>query len=619
MTTIFCSNSHENPGTNLFCQVCGEKLSQPAISYLVSGAILEGRYRLVQQIGQGGFGRTYLCEDLNRFNEPCVLKEFAPQVQGATALDKAKNLFEREANVLYQLQHPQIPKFRELFQMTTGGGGLFLVQDYVAGHTYRYALNSRLQQNQTFREDEVRRLLAHLLPVLEYTHSLGVIHRDIAPDNLIIRSSDGLPVLIDFGGVKQIAVNAEIQALGNTEALTRLGKVGYAPNEQMQRGTVSPHSDLYALAATCLVLLTGQEPTSLLDPKTMNWQWRRFIQLSPDLEQIFDRMLQPKPGDRMQSATEVLQALQNPLPPQTPPIPTPLSVTLPINKPMVAGSAVVSPNNQQVLASPHKKNAFVSSSAVTTNMGSNGWRKMLNPVSIGLVGTLAAIGLVWGAVSNVSKPKPIPTTAISPESSSPVVPSDSPSSDSSASPEIPTTPVTPSPEISPTEILKSPSGEASEGAPAGENTPRSRRRSRRSRINNESSPSKSEKSGQSSKSETSESTTEPEQPKTRRRRRRVVTEETTPERSTTPRKQSGESNAPSLEGGNNRKTAPVEQEPRTKPVRPDKPDRPEQPDKPEKTNRPDKPDKPEPKNEPSGNNDNEPTITQPKQNEAPLF
>ena len=73
------------------------------------GEVLEGRYRIVQQIGQGGFGRTYLCENLNRFNEPCVLKEFAPQVQGSYALNKAKTLFEREANVLHQLTHAQIP------------------------------------------------------------------------------------------------------------------------------------------------------------------------------------------------------------------------------------------------------------------------------------------------------------------------------------------------------------------------------------------------------------------------------------------------------------------------------------------------------------------------------
>ncbi len=603
MTIIFCSSSHENPGNNLFCQVCGEKLSQPAINYLVSGAILEGRYRLVQQIGQGGFGRTYLCEDLNRFNEPCVLKEFAPQVHGVTALDKAKRLFEREANVLYQLQHPQIPKFRELFQMTTGGGGLFLVQDYVAGHTYRYALNSRLQQNQTFREDEVRRLLVNLLPVLEYTHSLGVIHRDIAPDNLIIRSSDGMPVLIDFGGVKQIAVNAEIQALGTTEALTRLGKVGYAPNEQMQRGTVSPHSDLYALAATCLVLLIGQEPLSLLDPQTMNWKWRKSIQLSPDLDQIFDRMLQPRPSDRMQSATEVLQALQSQQHQQTP-----APVTLPAASPTATGTAVVSPSNKQILVSPNKKNAFVPSSAITAHVDNNGWRKMVNPASIGIIGTLAAIGLVWGATSDVNKPKSMPTTAISPESSSPAVPSDSPSPDSSASPEMNTEPETPTPGISSTETPKSKSVESVNGNPTVESTPRSRRsRSRRSRIDSESSPSESEKSVQSSKSKKSDLSAESEQPQPRRRRRKAVSEETTPQQSTTPRKQSEESNAPSLDG-NNRKAEPVEQEPRTKPVRPDKP------------NKTEKPDQPEPKDEPADNNkNNEPTITQPQQNESPLF
>ena len=278
MNTIFCSKGHENPHTNRFCQKCGEKLSLPEVSNLVSGAILETRYRLVQQIGQGGFGRTYLCEDLNRFNEPCVLKEFAPQVHGAYALEKAKKLFEREASVLYQLQHSQIPKFRELFQMTSGAGGLFLVQDFVAGQTYRHALNQRLQQGRTFQEDEVRQLLLSILPVLEYTHSLGVIHRDISPDNIICRSSDGMPVLIDFGGVKQIAVNAEIQVKGNTDVPTRLGKAGYAPHEQMQRGTVFPHSDLYALAATGLVLLTGQEPTELIDPQNMTWNWRKVLQ-----------------------------------------------------------------------------------------------------------------------------------------------------------------------------------------------------------------------------------------------------------------------------------------------------------------------------------------------------
>jgi serine/threonine protein kinase len=310
MSPIFCSKGHESPDSSLFCQVCGEKLSPPAKSLLVPGEVLEGRYRIVQQIGQGGFGRTYLCENTNRFGEPCVLKEFAPQVQGSYALDKAKTLFEREANVLHKLEHPQIPRFRELFQLNSGGGGLFLVQDYVAGPTYRYLLAQRMVQNQCFSEAEIRKFLIDTLPVLEYIHSLGVIHRDIAPDNLILRSSDNLPVLIDFGGVKQLAVNAEIQAIGGTDLPTCLGKVGYAPHEQLQRGKTYPHSDLYALAATALVLFTGKEPTEMIEPQNLNWNWRKFATLDPALGAVLDRMLHPNITARFQTATEVLAALQ---------------------------------------------------------------------------------------------------------------------------------------------------------------------------------------------------------------------------------------------------------------------------------------------------------------------
>ena len=83
---------------------------------LNSGDILNSRYRLLSQLGHGNFGRTYLAEDINRFNEYCVLKQFAPQLQGSFVLEKAQELFEREAGVLYRLQHPQIPEFRELFR-----------------------------------------------------------------------------------------------------------------------------------------------------------------------------------------------------------------------------------------------------------------------------------------------------------------------------------------------------------------------------------------------------------------------------------------------------------------------------------------------------------------------
>lgn len=286
------------------------------------GITLSNHYRIVRELGQGGFGRTYLAEDAHRFNEPCVLKEFAPQVQGSYALQKSQELFEREAGVLYKLKHNQIPNFRELFRVNISDRGyLFLVQDYIPGQTYRFLLDARKRNGSRFIEAEINQLLIQLLPVLEYTHSLGVIHRDISPDNLILRSSDGMPVLIDFGGVKEVAATAEslFAETNSTPApATRIGKLGYAPAEQMQMGIVCPHSDLYALAATVLVLLTGKEPHQLLDSYTLNWNWRSQCSVSPNLALVLDKMLAHGPGDRYSSAREVLQALSG-NPPSVPP------------------------------------------------------------------------------------------------------------------------------------------------------------------------------------------------------------------------------------------------------------------------------------------------------------
>jgi len=278
------------------------------------GKTLSDRYIIIRQIGQGGFGRTYLAEDMNRFREYCVLKEFSPVVQTPDAIQKAQELFEREATVLYKLEHPQIPRFRELLPINLEGKEyLFLVQDYVQGTTYSSLLNTQQQQGVKFSETAVRQLLEQILPVLQYIHSMGVIHRDISPDNLILRNSDQLPVLIDFGGVKQVAANLAsqyYQSGQNTPSSgTLLGKVGFAPPEQMQTGLVYPHSDLYALAVTVLVLLTGKMPQEIIDTQTLQWQWRREVRLSPLLGQVLDRMLSYKPGDRYQTANQVLDAL----------------------------------------------------------------------------------------------------------------------------------------------------------------------------------------------------------------------------------------------------------------------------------------------------------------------
>ena len=350
------------------------------------GITLNNHYRIVRELGHGGFGRTYLAEDAHRFNEPCVLKEFAPQVHGSYALQKSEELFEREAGVLYKLQHNQIPRFRELFRVSISDRGyLFLVQDYVPGQTYRFLLDARKRQGLRFIEAEINQLLIQILPVLEYIHSLGVIHRDISPDNLILRSSDGMPVLIDFGGVKQVAATVEslfAEANGTPAPATRIGKLGYAPVEQMQMGIVSPHSDLYALAATVLVLLTGKEPHQLLDSQTLHWNWRAECSLSPNLSLVLDKMLAQQPSQRYSSAREVMLALSGnpPLQPPLPPAPdfgptqppdlSPIPVPAPTPKLPGTPVRVAAIGNQQKMPA-WKMVLFVV--AVLSSMGGVGW------------------------------------------------------------------------------------------------------------------------------------------------------------------------------------------------------------------------------------------------------
>jgi serine/threonine protein kinase len=309
-----------------------------------SDVLLRERYRIKHLLGQGGFGRTYLALDQERFDEPCVVKEFTVSYQDAMVVEKAKALFQREASILHQIQHPQIPRFWAAFEWEER---LFLVQDYVPGRTYRELLKARSSVRRTFSEAEVLHLLRHLLPVLSYLHDRQIVHRDISPDNLVLQSlgvpgrsisqganhqglssqgadhqglssqgadhqgavSDdyclGLPVLLDFGAVKEAT-----GGLTSLSTMTRVGKVGYAPPEQLQTGTVQPHSDLYALAASCLVLLTGREPQQLLDGLTLDWCWQPYARLSDRLALVLERMLALHPGDRYPSAQAVLDDLE---------------------------------------------------------------------------------------------------------------------------------------------------------------------------------------------------------------------------------------------------------------------------------------------------------------------
>ncbi|MBE9229057.1 serine/threonine protein kinase [Phormidium sp. LEGE 05292] len=275
---------------------------------LPNGTILQNRYCLLNILGQGGFGRTYLAEDRGRFQEKCALKEFIPQHPGSQILQKSKELFQREASILYQIKHPQIPQFRAAFAQNQR---LFLVQDYVEGKTYRELLAERKAKNEKFTEAEVLRLLQQLLPVLDYIHSQGIVHRDISPDNVILRERDRTPVLIDFGVVKDIA--SKVQYPDLTLSATTVGKMGYAPSEQIQTGRAYPNSDLYSLAVMAIVLLTTQEPQVLFDENTLSWNWQKWIPpASPVLAQVLNRMLNYRPGDRYPDARAVIRALASP-------------------------------------------------------------------------------------------------------------------------------------------------------------------------------------------------------------------------------------------------------------------------------------------------------------------
>ena len=270
-----------------FCQSCGAKL------------LLRERYRAVRQIGQGGFGKTFLAVDQDLPNKPaCVIKQFSPQIQGASGLQKATELFEQEAVQLNILgKHPQIPELLAHFEQD---GRLYLVQEYVKGRN----LAEELAQDGAFSEAKIRELLVGLLPVLQYIHDNQVIHRDIKPEN-IIRRDDGMLFLVDFGAVK-IVTGTAVLGTGSV-----IGDPRYMPSEQV-RGKASFTSDLYALGVTSLHLITGVDPADLFDDGEHKWVWRDYLVALIEnqlLGTVLDRMVEKATNHRYQSAIDILKSL----------------------------------------------------------------------------------------------------------------------------------------------------------------------------------------------------------------------------------------------------------------------------------------------------------------------
>ena len=297
----FCLNTDchhpENSGDALLCQSCGASL------------LLQERYRAIQILGQGGFGRTFKAVDLSQAAHPyCAIKQFFPQQ--THQVERATELFRQEAQRLEILgSHPQIPQLLGYF---IEDNRQYLVQEFIDGRN----LAQELAEEGPFKESKIRRLLNDLLPVLQAVHSHQVIHRDIKPENIIRRTSaiagngnKGELVLVDFGASKY-ATQTTLAKTG-----TVIGSAAYTAPEQL-RGKAVFASDIYSLGVTAIHLLTQVAPFELYDSSEDNWVWRQYLAsdnpVSRSLSQILHKMLQSATKRRYLSAEGVLKDLSTP-------------------------------------------------------------------------------------------------------------------------------------------------------------------------------------------------------------------------------------------------------------------------------------------------------------------
>ena len=266
----------------------------------MKGKTLGSRYKILEYLAEGGFGRTYLAEDTQLPGKnTCIVKQLYPSSQKPRLLEIARRLFKTEASVLHNLgHHQQIPELLAYFEEESK---FYLVQQYIKGKTLATELNSE----QTWSQGQVIELLQDVLNILQFIHAQGVIHRDIKPDNLIRRQSDRRLILVDFGTVKQVLQGQQT----NLDQLTvAVGTQGYMPTEQA-RGKPHLTSDLYALGMIGIEALTGIIPIELEEDDRGEIIWQHLANVSPNLAQILTQMTRCQVEDRYQSATEILQDL----------------------------------------------------------------------------------------------------------------------------------------------------------------------------------------------------------------------------------------------------------------------------------------------------------------------
>lgn len=277
-----------------------EALQQPTEITGKPRSLLGGRYKIEKVLGTGGFGRTYLAQDTQRPGNPtCVVKHLRPSRKDERFMQVARRLFHTEAEILEQLgRHDQIPL---LLAYVEENQEFYLVQEFIEGQS----LSEEIKQKHS--EAAALKLLREILEVLSFVHSHYVIHRDIKPDNIIRRATDGRLVLIDFGAVKQIQPQDFEKAQDRTVVI---GTMGYAPPEQLT-GQPALSSDIYAVGMIVLQALTGIKPQDLpRDPRTGEVDWRSCVTVSDGFAAVLSKMVKFNFSDRYQSAKEALQEVR---------------------------------------------------------------------------------------------------------------------------------------------------------------------------------------------------------------------------------------------------------------------------------------------------------------------
>ena len=288
------------------------------------GTVLQNRYQIVSLLGQGGMGAVYRAWDA-RLNVSVAVKEMTPQPGlDPQTLRQLRQQFGQEATVLARLSHPNLVRVTDFFEES---GNAYLVMEFVEGQS----LADLIARQGPLPEAQVLGWADQLLDALAYCHSQGVIHRDIKPQNVIIRP-DGRAVLVDFGLVKlwdprDPRTRTVVRAMGTPE---------YAPPEQWGAGHTDPRSDLYSLGATLYHALTGQTPAAATDRIANPGSFRPPRALAPHIrpqtEEVILRAMELEQARRWGSAAEMARGLGLPASP-----PRPATGTMAMRKPALRG------------------------------------------------------------------------------------------------------------------------------------------------------------------------------------------------------------------------------------------------------------------------------------------